>query len=116
MTAFEFLFQTCLAGSDILLPTLLFEPRTDFRFGFVGLDNSQPCPIRALVGVFAGEDFTNFSGLQLIIQRHHFTVHLAANGLVSDLRMDPIGKVNYRCTHRQGNGISAGCHDHNIFR
>ena len=84
MTALKLLFQTRLAGDNILFPALFLEPGTNLRLCFVGLDDAQPCTVWPFVGVFAGENLTDLPRLERIVQRNR--VSAASELLVLLLR------------------------------
>ena len=63
-----------------------------------------------------GEDLDDFPGLHLVIQGDDAPVHLGPHHPVAHGRMDGVGEIDDRGSHRQGNHIPLGGENENVLR
>ncbi len=109
-------FQFNPAFFNIFFPPFFLKPGTDFRPCATGLNNFQPVTGRTFVRVRRAQNFHNFTGFDLIVQRHNPAIYLGANHAVSNLGMNGIGKVNNGRSCRNINDVSFGCKNKYIVR
>ena len=104
--AVELLVEQVMALGHVLLAALALEPLADPLLGRCALDEVEPVaagPVRSL----GGEDLDDLAVLERVLQRHHPTVDLGADAVVTDLRVDAIREVHGRRVGREVDDIAA---------
>ena len=95
------------ASLDGLLATLAREPLTDLVAGARRLDELEPVALRVRILIRAGEDLDGVAVLELGVEGNEAPVDARADGLVANLRVDRIGKVDRGCALRQLDQLAA---------
>jgi uncharacterized protein YejL (UPF0352 family) len=99
-----------LAGGDVLVARLQFEPMDDLRprprRGDVTQVRVQPVAARR--SVLAGDDLDLLAGLQAVVERHDAPVDLGATAVVADLGVHAVGEVQRRRALGQVDGVPSG--------
>ena len=100
----EFLLQEVLSESDALLALFGLDPVPDLGHRPRGDHKLQP----VLAGMVSrlGDDLDRIPVLELILQRNDVPVHLGADTLVADIRVDAVGKIDRRRPLGKGLHIS----------
>ena len=96
--------QQVLTQNNGIVTIQIFNVLADGTARTAGNGKIQPCHIR--LGMFGSNDFDRITGFQLGTQRHHDVIDTRGNGFMADVGMHGIGKVNRRCTLRQGKDIA----------
>ena len=72
---------------------LIFKELTNFISGLGGLNHLNPVTARTK-GIGIGDNFNHITCLEFGSQGYHTAINLSTCGLLTDLSMDGIGKVN----------------------
>ena len=96
--------QQVLTQNNGIVTIQIFNVLADGAARTAGNGKIQPCYIG--LGMFGSNDFYRIAGFQLGAQRHHDVINARGNGFMADVGMHGIGKVNRRCTLRQGKDIA----------
>ncbi len=106
--AVQLAFQQALAGGDVLVARLQFEPVDDLRPRPRGGDVTEVGvqPVAARRALLAGDDLHLLAGLQAVVERHDAPVDLRATAVVADLGVHAVGEIQRRGALRQVDGMA----------
>ena len=88
-----FFNQQSLPSGNILFPVFMFKPASDFTAAFRRPDNVQPV-ITRLSGLGCNDGY-NIPVFQLRIQRHHLIIDFGPYTVITDFRMNSVGKIQW---------------------
>ena len=91
---------------------LILKELTNFISGLSSFDHLNPVSTRTK-GIGIGDNLNHITRLEFGSQRHHTTINLGTCGLLTDLGMDGIGKVNRTWIFRQFLNSTIWCKDIN---
>ena len=107
----QFILQHRFAQADeffLVFHFLLQEVGLDLVAGVVGLDDLEPVFRRRRILI--GAQFHDITCLQRRVQRNQNTIDQSPNGLVSDFRMDTVGKIDRGRPGRQVDDTASWSH------